>query len=351
MSDSDLPSRIRAHFHTQASACDELGSPFTARLCRGLASLLDDQTAVGRKVLGWPGDPRADALALRLSGGLHALVLSGADAELAKIYPPETADDRAMALAIPAAIARNESDLLDMLDSAPQTNEIARSGMLLPGFLAISRESGLPLELAEIGASAGLNLLFDRYHYRYGEKGWGDAASPVQLAPDIRGSAPPLSGELELIDRAGCDIAPIRIADPAQRLRLRAYVWADQTLRLERLDAALSLAERAPPTLVKEGAAEFLERQLAARRPEAAFVLFHSIMWQYMPEATRAKISELLEAAGDATTMRSPLYWLRMEPLAAGDPFATLSLTSWPGGTTRALARCDYHGRWIEWLG
>lgn len=350
MPDSDLPSRVRSHFHNQADACDQLGSPFTARLCRVLASVLDDQSAVGRKVLRWPGDPRADALALRLCGGLHALLLSGADAELAKIYPPETADDLAIASAIPNALARNEAHLLEMLESAPQTNEIARAAMLLPGFLAIARESGLPLELAEIGSSAGLNLLFDRFHYRYGEKDWG-VASPVQLAPDVRGLVLPLSGELRVIDQAGCDIAPIRISDQAQRLRLRAYVWADQRLRLERLDAAISLAAQEQPALVKQGAAEFLQQRLSARRPDAAFVLFHSIMWQYMPPATRARIVELLEAEGAAADAGSPLYWLRMEPLAAGDPYATLSLTSWPGGTTRALARCDYHGRWIEWLG
>lgn len=348
---SDGEPRIRAHFRDQADACDQLGSPFTARLCRVLASVLDSRTAVGRKILGWPGDPRADALALRLCGGLHALVLSDADAELARIYPPETADDRAIASVVPGALARNEADLLTILDSAPQTNEIARSGMLLPGFLAISRDSGLPLELAEIGASAGLNLLFDSFGYRYGEMGWGSAASPVQLAPETRGSAPPLSGDLRVAGRAGCDIAPIRISDPAQRLRLRSYVWADQALRLKRLDAAIGLAEQAPPMLVGQGAGEFVADRLAGRRPDAAFVLFHSIMWQYMPEAARTSIWGMLEAAGAAATRRSPLYWLRMEPLVAGDPFATLSLTSWPGRTTSALARCDYHGRWIEWLG
>ncbi|PWK76158.1 DUF2332 family protein [Aminobacter sp. AP02] len=350
MSDSDLPSRVSTHFHNQADACDQLGSPFTARLCRVLAKVLDDQSAVGRKVLGWAGDPRADALALRLCGGLHALVLSGADAELARIYPPEKTGDRDLALALPAALARNEAHLLAMLESPPQTNEIARSGMLLPGFLAIARESGLALELTEIGASAGLNLLFDRFHYRYGKNEWGNAGSPVRLAPEVRGQAPSMSGDLQIVDRAGCDLAPIRISDPAQRLRLRAYVWADQTLRLERLDAAISLAEREPPTLVKLGAAEFVEQRLSARSPDRAFVLFHSIMWQYMPPATRARIVELLETQGSAVNAGSPLYWLRMEPLAAGDPYATLSLTSWPGGTTRALARCDYHGRWMEWL-
>lgn len=350
MTDSDPRAHIPAHFHNQADACDQLGSPFTARLCRALATMLNDRSAVGRKVLGWPGDPRADALALRLCGGLHALVLSGTDAELATVYPPETADDRTIASVLPDVIERNETHLLAMLDSAPQTNEIARSGMLLPGFLTITRHSNLPLELAEIGASAGLNLHFDRFHYSYKNDEWGDAASSVRLAPEIRGAAPSLSGDLQIAERAGCDIAPIRISDPAQQLRLRAYVWADQTLRLERLDAAINLAERAQSVLVKQDAPEFLEERLANRKPDTAFVLFHSIMWQYMPQTMRTNIVELLEARGAAATTKSPLHWLRMEPLATGDPYATLSLTSWPGGATRVLAGCDYHGRWMDWL-
>lgn len=168
---------VRGHFEMQAKGCDGLGSPFTAKLCRTLASLLDCKTQTGKRVLDWQGDPRDDALALRLCGGLHALVLSGADPQLAAIYPPHNVDHETMLRALTEAIERNDATLSRALDSPPQTNEIARSGMLLPGFLTIAHETGLPLSLHEIGSSAGLNLLFDRFFYRYGDTEWGDPAS------------------------------------------------------------------------------------------------------------------------------------------------------------------------------
>jgi hypothetical protein len=341
---------IRDHFETQAKACDGLGSPFTARLCRALAGLLDETTRTGRRVLKWPGNPRDDALALRFCGGLHALVLSGSDPQLAAIYPPQQVDDGTMRLVLTKAIARNDQALVAALDNAPQTNEIARSGMLLPGFLAIARETGLPFALHEIGSSAALNLQFDRFSYRYGAAEWGDATSPVRLAPELRGKLPPLEGELAILSRSGCDVAPVDIGKAADRLRLRSYIWADQALRLERLDAAIGLAASTAFTLEKADAADFVRTKLATRQPGSVFVLFHSIMWQYMPQSTRDSIAASLAEAGKEAPGDAPIAWLRMEPLSTSDPFATLSLTLWPGGETRHLAKCDYHGRWIEWL-
>jgi hypothetical protein len=340
---------IRDHFESQAKACDGLGSPFTARLCRALAGLLDESTWTGQRVLEWPGNPRDDALALRLCGGLHALVLSGSDRRLTAIYPPQQVDDETMRTVLTEAIGRNDQALFAALDNAPQTNEIARSGMLLPGFLAIARETGLPFALHEIGSSAALNLQFDRFFYRYGETEWGDAASPARLAPELRGKLPPLEGKVTVASRCGCDVAPVDIGKAADRLRLRSYTWADQTLRLERLDAAIGLAASTAFTLEKADAADFVRTKLTTRQPGSVFVLFHSIMWQYMPQSTRNAIAEALEEAGKEASGDTPIAWLRMEPLSTSDPFATLSLTLWPGGETKHLAKCDYHGRWIEW--
>lgn len=342
---------VPAHFLAQARACDGLGSPFTARLCRILARQLDESTHTGKAVLSWRGDMRADAVSLRLCGALHALVLTGADAELTACYPPNEADDDTIAMAVADAIRRFDDRLVAGLANAPQTNEIARSAMLLPGLMAIARKSGLPLDLCEIGASAGLNLLFDQFHYRYDDMEWGNAASPVRLTPDVRGMAPPLGGALAVRSRVGCDIAAIDVNDPEARLRLRSYVWADQAARLARLDAALAIAAAFQPRLVKADAVDFLAEALAARPGDGGFVLTHSIMWQYLPDATKAAIEAQMERAGATATHAAPVFWLRMEPLSISDPFATLSLTLWPGGETDHLARCDYHGRWIEWLG
>lgn len=97
-------------------------------------------------------------------------------------------------------------------------------------------------------------------------------------------------------------------------------------------------------------AVAFLARRLDDRIPGSVFVLFHSIMWQYMPAQAQADVAALLAGAGSSATSSTPIAWLRMEPDDTRDPHAMLTLTTWPGGSTRKLARCDYHGRWIEWL-
>jgi hypothetical protein len=350
IADTSRESEIRSHFRDQSEICETMGSPLTASVCRILAEALDRGTATGRRVLDWPGKPRSDAVSLRLVGALHRLVLGGRDRELAAAYPPRPFDGEALRQVVLGAIARHDEELCRALDTPPQTNEIARSAMLYPGLLAVARQTGLPLDIREIGSSAGLNLLFDRFGYDYGGKSAGWEASPVRLAPEIRGLPIPLDGTLEIRSRAGSDIAPVEVTDPAALLRLRSFVWADQTERLRRLDDAVAIAGREPYAMTRADAADFVRDELAARQPGAAFVLFHSIMWQYMPPATRRAIEGALDRAGASATTRAPLAWLRMEPADSAATAATLSMTLWPDCRTRQLARCDYHGRWIEWL-
>jgi hypothetical protein len=339
----------RLYFESQAQICAEMGSPFTARVLRAAINVLDGETQTGRRVLDWPGDPRPDAMSLRLAGGLHALVLSGRDAGLAAAYPPNDMGD--LEPVLKAAIQRHDAWLSAFLDSPPQTNETGRSAVLLPGFLTIARQTGLPLVLMEIGSSAGLNLFFDRFRYQYGEAVWGDPAYPALLAPQLRGAGPDLSGELKIASRTGCDISPLDVRDENDRLRLRSYIWADQTDRLARLDAAISVARRDGVALERVDAAEFVERRLAARKPGECLVLFHSVVWQYLLQKTKASIEDALHRAGEMATPSAPLAWLRMETLSVTDPYPTLQLTRWPGGAMRHLALADFHGRWLEWLG
>src|SRR3982751_5241327 len=85
----NISSGVRTAFAAQAGWCDRLDAPFTASLCRLLGERLDESSELGRRVLGWPGDsdPFVDALPLRVCGGLHFLVRSGAAPELAALYP------------------------------------------------------------------------------------------------------------------------------------------------------------------------------------------------------------------------------------------------------------------------
>jgi len=72
---ADAALAIRDHFRKQAPACDVLGSPLTATLCRTLAEVLDGSTEIGRRVLSWPGNARDDALCLIDNGGVLDLPL------------------------------------------------------------------------------------------------------------------------------------------------------------------------------------------------------------------------------------------------------------------------------------
>jgi hypothetical protein len=272
-----MSDQVRAYFEHSAKTCGEMGSPFTERLLRIAINTLNRETQTGRRILDWPGDPHPDALALRLAGGLHALALSGMDGDLAAAYPPSNAGDFESALK--AALICHDGWLSAWLDNPPQTNETGRSAVLLPGFLTIARETGLPLALAEIGSSAGLKLFFDRFRYRYGAADWGDPGYPATLAPQMRGAVPDLSGESKIASRAGSDIAPLNLENESDRLRLRAYIWADQSERLARLDAAIQVARQGSVRLEKADAAHFVNHQLASRKGGDCLVLFHSAFW------------------------------------------------------------------------
>ncbi len=260
--DQDRQSVLSA-FAKQIAWCESLGSPFTARL---LTVLADDIAAGGISaalVRAWPGDPVADALALRMAGALHALALRATSPALAACYPPHAATLEQLRSVLPRVMEEHRNAIHTFMSSAPQTNEVGRSGVLVGGFLQIAKETGLPLRLLEIGASAGLNAVWDRYHYQFGAADWGDRQSAVRIAPRWEGPLPPLDARVRVIERLACDMAPVDLEDPAQRLRLRAYVWADQIERLSRLESAISLA-RAHGPRVRPGRRRRLGQSKAA---------------------------------------------------------------------------------------
>ncbi len=347
MAETDI---VLQSFLRQASACNDLGSPFTARLCTLVAERLDDDTEVGRCILNWQGDPTGtrDALALRLAGSLHALVLSGLDSSLAAAYPPNTVDDETLWQACKAAFQRDEAFILERLRSAPQTNEVRRSAALLPGFLTIARLFGRPLVLSEVGASAGLNLQWDRYSYRLGEFTWGPESS-VSLKPEWQGPPPP-PAIIHVAERSGCDLNPLDPTSPEDRLRLMSYIWADQSDRLERTRHALDIAVENRLTVERADAIEWLEQRLATSQPRTVHVVYHTIAWQYLPEELKRRGEALISEAGSRATDDAPVARLQLE--ADGRPDgATITLQVWPGGEKHEIGRADFHGRWIKWKG
>ena len=347
---------VRDAFRQQAEVCRGLDSPFTARVCDLIAERLDRTTTVGRRVLDWAGDPRAnaDALPLRLCGALHALARDGGPNVGA--WPPHaTPDDEVLWAAIEAAFAAEADFVLDWMTSPPQTNEVGRSGPLMAGLLVLADRFGLPFELFELGSSAGLNLNLDRYGFDLGGIAAGDAASQVQLSPRWTGAAPP-AGRVDVVARQGVDLNPLDPTKPETARRLTAFVWADQRERLDRLEAALKIAGAYPPDLTAEDGAAWLERVLTlAPVVGVCRVVMHTIALQYFPPEGQARVRAHLEAVGAQATDKAPLAWLAYEaasaPDAEGRRWAELSLTTWPGGTTHSLARGHPHGFALEWFG
>ncbi|HEX2764557.1 MAG TPA: DUF2332 family protein [Allosphingosinicella sp.] len=339
---------IRAVFAEQARWCVKLGSPFTARICRLLGERIDRSTGVGQRLLDWPGDPSAtaDALALRLCGGLHALVRSGDAPGLAACYPPfPEPDEEALWAVLAETLARPE--LTAWLDRAPQTNEVGRSAVLMSGLLVVATRFAQPIELLELGASAGLNLNLDRYGYDLGGLEVGDPHSAVRLAPEWKGFLPP-EAEVRIVGRRGVDLAPLDPAGDGERLL--AYVWPDQSERLARLEAALTIAAEHPPGVERDDAAPWTEARLAETQCEGVTrVLLHSVAFQYFPMETQARIAAAAAKAGDAASGARPFAWLRYE-MVPGDERYSLRLRVWPGGEDKLLAWCHPHGTSVSWL-
>jgi hypothetical protein len=347
---------VRDAFAVQEKACAALGSPFTARLMRIIGARLKPDNEVGRAILSWPGDPSpaADSVPLRLAGALHALVLSDADHPLHSVYPPDQSllSDDAVWSGVETTLEGDAAVLLKWLQQAPQTNEVRRSSGIFAGLNAIAAATGATrISLLELGASAGLNLACDRFAYRLSnEHTLGTADSPLTLAPLWKGAALE-TAPFEIVGRAGCDVNPLDIRAAADVLRLRAYTWADQYDRLERLDTAIALARDTLPegALAKADAGEWLQTKLARRVPGAATVIYHTIAWQYFPAATVARCQAAIAKAAVSATPEAPLAWLAIEN--DGGNGASIRLRIWPGGVNRQLGRMDFHGRWVEWRG
>ena len=152
--------------------------------------------------------------------------------------------------------------------------------------------------------------MMERYFYDLGGTTAGPEASPMRIVPEWRGPAPsPAPVEITAIQ--GCDVAPVNLADPAEALRLKSYVWAEVTERIARIDAAIALAGQQPPKPGADGRGDWVDQRLAApQEADTTRVIYHSVMWQYLPAATRARIEAAITHAGEGGQR---LAWIMLE--------------------------------------
>jgi hypothetical protein len=341
-------------FRRQSTACAEMGSPMYAALLARAADDIDAGGPVRDVLAGHEDDPGPSALALRLMGSVHRLVLERRAGELAAYYPsvggswePDGgwAAFRSLLLEQPGTVA-------EWLDRPPQTNEVGRATALYGGLLQLSGgpAGDLPVRLFEMGSSAGLNLRADRFAYVDATgTTFGDPASPVRLEPAWRGR-PLVAAEPVLVERRGCDVHPVDPATTEGRTLLTAYVWPDQRDRLERLRGALQIAGAVPAEVRRESAAAFVGSLDLV--PGTVTVLWHSVMWQYLADDEQRAVTHLVEELGAAAGTRSPFVHLSAEPArrAPGAPHEFLvRMRVWPTGESRLLGHTGGHGVPTVW--
>lgn len=331
------------------------GSSLTAGLLDRVTDDLESGGVVRDLLKDRLTDPGPSALGLRLMGGVHALVLTGRAPELAAFYPSAGGDRDAgpgAAIAWPALrqlLADHRDEIRSWLLRPPQTNEVGRSTALLGGLRHIAAEADLPINLVEIGSSAGLNLLADQFCVSGVSGRYGDESSLVHLVGGWQGITPPAS-EMHVASRTGGDVDPIDARSEAGRLSLRAYVWPDQLDRLARLEGALQLAAKTPIDLRQESASQTLARVDVAHG--SWLVLWHSVMWQYLESAEQAAVEQRIAEMASSSSQTARFAHLSLEPRRRTPDSHhefLVTLTTWPGGVQRVLGVAAPHGIPTTW--
>ena len=294
-------------------------------------------------------DPVADAVALRLLGSVHRLVLERGAGELATFYPSVGGTWEADGgwRAFRELLAEQSQEASRWLDRPPQTNEVGRAAGLYGALLHLPRD--LPVRLAELGASGGLNLRADRFCYLDDQgRGFGDTASPVRLERAWEGRPLDPWPDLAVVERLGCDTRPVDVTTTEGRLALTSYVWADQVDRLDRLRHAFEVAAQVPAQVLAQDVTAFMNAFDLAEGTTT--VVWHSVMWQYLPTAVQQAVSELLDRLGASATRTRRLAHVAVEPVRR-DPDLQFHVTLrvWPGGKQRLLGTTVPHGVPTTW--
>jgi hypothetical protein len=267
---------------------------------------------------------------LRLLGGLHYLVLAG---KASWSDPLESHREFLTAFVSSHGV---------------QTNEVQRSWILVPLFLRVAQRTGAEVfDLVELGSSAGLNLVWDRYRCLYGAGEWGPRDARLTLSGQEK---KPVPGELldlhpRVRERVGIDREPIDVTtDDGARL-LKCFVWAGQDERLERLDRAIDALRDDPPQLTRGDMVAELPQVLASRADDALTIVFATASLGYVPEEGVAGIRATLDAAGRA----GGLVFVTTGTARTGEHHWGLRIVYYPGAEREFAGEADYHGAWLDW--
>ena len=288
---------------------------------------------------------------------VHYLLLNGAVHALAELYPDIHPEPPA-AEADPYPLFRDfcihhRHEIENLITSYHvQTNEVRRCACLLPAFgIAAKQAPGLPLTLVEIGASAGLNLLWDHYGYNYGNGNiYGNGISSVQLTCTLRGDRWPPFPETfpKIASRIGIDLNPVDIQDKSAVNWLSAFIWPEHSARFDLLHHAIEIARNNPLDLRKGNALELLPGIMETVPLDVLPCLVHTFVSNQMsPEARNGMVNIIADYGS-----KRDICCISID-LSEKYKYPRLELLSYADGVKahRHLANCSGHSRWLEWIG
>jgi hypothetical protein len=235
-----------------------------------------------------------------------------------------------------------------------QTNEVRRSACLMPAFALVRQRVGnKPVAMIELGASAGLNLLWDHYGYTYRHQSRdiraGESASPVQLFSEVRGDTrPPIPAELpQAASKTGIDPHPIDLNDADAVRWLHALIWPEHHDRETLLNDAVAVARSHAPEVRRGSALDLLPELIEGLPDNVVPVLYHSFTLNQFTQIMRDQLNDMLvEMARYRDLYRASMEWERQQD------GAMLRLITYHRSRMQAetLARCEPHGRWLQWM-
>ena len=287
-----------------------------------------------------------------LFAAVQYLLLGGEQHELSKHYPILARETKPKGAAFPKfrdfCLTHRDAIVRLVRTRWTQTCVLRRCVCLLPSFARVFSATGQPLALLEVGPSAGLNLLWDRYRYDYrGGPKWGDPGSELLLDAEKRGPAPlpELPDSIEVAWRMGVDLHPVDITDDDQVRWLRALIFPEHVERHAQMAAAIRIGRARPPRLVEGDAVELLPELLEQAPQDTTLVVFATHALYQFPRKALRSLFKTLVSHGE----KRPLFFITMEGTGSG--CSELMMTHYVAGKrdTVKLADCNPHGLWIEW--
>ena len=290
-----------------------------------------------------------------LFAAVHYLLLKGAKSELARSYaslsgsPPFEPD--VFRLFQSFCLAHADEIRTVATTRRVQTNEVRRCASLVPGFASAAVALGVDrAAFVEIGASAGLNLQWDRYRCDYGgDIAWGDPSADVNFACELRGDGSPSLITLPAIaQRYGIDIDPLDVRNPDDVLWLKALTWPECADRLDLLRRAVDVARAEPPKLIAGDAADIFPSVAESIAPELAVIVYHSFTMNQFDMEQREQLEDAFCRLGARRALaRVGFEW------PTGAEYPNLSLTNYSAVQIERwmLATCDPHSAWMRWVG